>query len=56
LKSEILDSGIGFDGVITSKSKIMESAFYGEWIGTFDNGSESHIEFLNIAKEIVRIL
>jgi chromosome partitioning protein len=56
LQKEIGESGIGFNSVITAKSKMMESAFYGEWIGTFDKGSESHKEFIEVAKELVTYL
>ncbi|MGQ4006399.1 ParA family protein [Francisellaceae bacterium CB300] len=56
LQSDVNGNEIGFKSVITSKSKIVESPFYGEWIGTFDKGSESHKEFISVAKEIVEVL
>lgn len=53
LLDEISKTGFGLKNYITLKSKVMESAFYGQWIGKYAPNSESHIEFLELAAEVL---
>lgn len=57
LSEQLLDqlskSGLALQSIVTSKSVVMEAAFYGEWVGTFAKNSDSHNEFIRLAQEIV---
>ena len=53
MKEEIDATGYGLKTIITSKSKMVEATYYGEWIGSYAPKSDSHLEFMTLAKEVV---
>jgi len=56
LSQELIKSISGLNGFktnITLKSCVMESQFHGMWVGDYKPNSDSHIEFKNLAREVI---
>lgn len=43
----------GFHTAITLKSSVMESPYFGIWVGEHDKNSDSHKEYISLSKEII---
>ncbi len=53
LLKELDKSSFAFMTNITMKSAIVESPFHGKWVGDYQKGCESHLEFSSLAQEII---
>lgn len=56
LISELKESGLAFETVISSKTAILECPFQGKWLGDYLPGCDNHKEFLALATEIIQLL
>lgn len=56
LLNDIASSGKGLNTYITDSVKMTDSISQGEWIGVASPRSNQHIEFLNLAKEIINTI
>lgn len=59
LSQQLIDSVAdlnGFKTFISLRSAIMESQFFGKWIGRYKNNSDAHNEFKALTKEVLNIL
>ena len=48
--------GQTFNTVIHNKVSIVEAAMIGKWIGSYKPKSEEHVEFQNLANEVINIM
>lgn len=53
LVKELKQSELALHTFITSKTVVLEAPFKGQWIGSYQPGSDSHKEFLALADEIL---
>ncbi|QBR83252.1 ParA family protein [Legionella israelensis] len=56
LMSELRESGLAFETVISSKTAVLECPFQGKWLGDYLPGCDNHREFLALANEIIQLL
>ncbi|WP_367605959.1 ParA family protein [Legionella sp. W05-934-2] len=52
---ELKKTGYAFEAFITLKTALAESAFQGKWVGDYAPNSESHDEFKELARELVKM-
>ncbi len=56
LKQELEDTGNAFKTEITNSVDVIECQKEGKWVGAYKPKCNSHIQFLNLAKELVNLL
>lgn len=53
IQANIGKRDISFKEIITDRNVIAQCPSKGQWIGQYSKGSDSHIQFINFAKEVV---
>lgn len=49
---DIQKTGNAFKTIITNRTVMEECGYSGEWIGTYDNKGDNHLQFLSLANEV----
>lgn len=54
IQNQIGAQEITFNEIITDRNVLAQSPRYGQWIGQYAKGSDSHLQFINLAKEVIQ--
>lgn len=54
IQNQIGTQEITFNEIITDRNVLAQCPGYGQWIGQYAKGSDSHLQFINLAKEVIR--